>query len=96
MTENNEYILGTNKDELSRLELQHKVWLSEAKYGWDLAEFTKGQNILDLGCGPGYCTEELARIVGKIRVFFLSETELFVPKKKELRIISLNCEESKY
>ena len=66
MTEINEYILGTDKDELSRLKLQHNVWLSEAKYGWDLADFTKGQRILDLGCGPGYCTEELARIVGKM------------------------------
>ena len=38
MNEENTYILGTNNNELSRLKLQHKVWLSEAKYGWGLAE----------------------------------------------------------
>tara|TARA_Y100000590_G_scaffold440536_2_gene566043 strand:- start:2695 stop:3504 length:810 start_codon:yes stop_codon:yes gene_type:complete len=86
MTENNEYILGTNKDELSRLELQHKVWLSEAKYGWDLAEFTKGQNILDLGCGPGYCTEELARIVGKKgRVIGVDKSNSFISHLNQIR-----------
>ena len=48
-----------------RLELQHKVWSSEAKRGWDLAQFRSGQTILDLGCGPGYCVQELAHIVGE-------------------------------
>ena len=65
MNEESVYILGTDKEELIRLELQHKVWSSEAKRGWDLAGFKTGQTILDLGCGPGYCTEELALIVGK-------------------------------
>ena len=65
MTDINECIRGTDKDALSLLKLQHNVWLSEEKYGWDFADFTKVQRIIDLGCGPGYCTEELARIVGK-------------------------------
>ena len=60
-----EYILGTNEKELTRLELQHKVWASEAKRGWDFADFKSGHTILDLGCGPGYCTKELAYIVGE-------------------------------
>ena len=37
MSEENAYILGTDEEELIRLELQHKVWLSEAKHGWYLA-----------------------------------------------------------
>ena len=65
LSEVNEYILGTDKEELIRLELQHKVWSSEAKRGWDLAQFRSGQTILDLGCGPGYCVRELAHIVGE-------------------------------
>jgi len=60
-----DYILGTDKDELHRLGLQHQVWASEALRGWQLAEFGAGQTILDLGCGPGFCTLPLAYMVGE-------------------------------
>ena len=63
--ESNAYILGTELAELHRLGLQHQVWAEEACKGWDLAGFTDGQTLLDLGCGPGYCTTELAFIVGE-------------------------------
>ncbi len=63
--ESNSYILGTETAELHRLGLQHQVWASEAIKGWELAGFTAGHNILDMGCGPGYCTTELAYIVGE-------------------------------
>ena len=86
MIEENEYILGTDEDELNRLELQHKVWLSEAKYGWDLAEFKSGQTILDLGCGPGYCAEELARIVGKMgRVIGVDKSNAFIAHLNQIQ-----------
>ena len=62
---NKDYILGTDRDELHRLGLQHQVWASEARKAWALAEFGAGQTILDLGSGPGYCTRDLAYIVGK-------------------------------
>lgn len=62
--EKNAYILGTDELELYRLGLQHQVWASEAQQGWKLAQFTSGQTILDLGCGPGFCTKELAFITG--------------------------------
>ncbi len=62
--ENNAYILGTNSNELYRLGLQHQVWASEAQQGWRTAGFTSGDTILDLGCGPGFCSKELAFIVG--------------------------------
>jgi len=62
--ENNAYILGTETAELHRLGLQHQVWASEACKGWELAGFSQGQTILDLGCGPGFCTTELAYITG--------------------------------
>ena len=65
MKEKNEYILGTERADLHRLGLQHQVWSGEARRGWEIAEFTEGQTILDLGCGPGYCTKELAYIVGQ-------------------------------
>ena len=63
--DNSDYILGTDKEELHRLGLQHQVWAEEARRGWDIAEFGKGQTILDLGCGPGFVSRELAYIVGQ-------------------------------
>jgi ubiquinone/menaquinone biosynthesis C-methylase UbiE len=63
--EQNAYILGTDQIELHRLGLQHQVWSSEAIEGWRLAGFTAGHTLLDLGCGPGYCTTELAFIAGE-------------------------------
>jgi len=58
------YILGTEQAELHRLGLQHQVWAAEARKGWELGGFRPGQTILDLGCGPGFCTLELAFVVG--------------------------------
>lgn len=65
MTENQSYILGTDLEELFRLGVQHQVWAEEAQHGWRLANFKTGQTLLDLGCGPGYCTKELAFLTGK-------------------------------
>lgn len=65
MSENNAYILGTAPDELFRLGVQHQVWASEAQRGWENAGFTAGNTLLDLGCGPGFCTKEMALIAGK-------------------------------
>lgn len=65
MKEDNSYILGTDSEELHRLGIQHQVWASEAQTGWKLGGFTAGQTLLDLGCGPGFCTKELAFMVGE-------------------------------
>ena len=65
MEQEQAYILGADAEELFRLGVQHQVWAEEAQKGWRLANFNAGQTILDLGCGPGYCTKELAFIVGK-------------------------------
>ncbi|RDK88381.1 class I SAM-dependent methyltransferase [Marinirhabdus gelatinilytica] len=59
------YILGTDAQELHRLGIQHQIWASEAQQGWATAGFSAGQTILDLGCGPGFCSKELAYIVGE-------------------------------
>lgn len=58
------YILGTHDEELYRLGLQHQAWAEEAQRGWQLGGFTAGHHLLDLGCGPGFCTKELAFIAG--------------------------------
>ncbi|WP_353777859.1 methyltransferase domain-containing protein [Winogradskyella sp. 3972H.M.0a.05] len=77
--ESNAYILGTETAELHRLGLQHQVWSSEAIKGWELAGFTAGQTLLDLGCGPGFCTTELAYIVGQHgKVIGVDKSEYYI------------------
>jgi ubiquinone/menaquinone biosynthesis C-methylase UbiE len=64
MSEANEYLLGTDDDELRRLGFQHQVWAREAASAWERGGFGPGHHLLDLGCGPGYATLDLARLVG--------------------------------
>jgi ubiquinone/menaquinone biosynthesis C-methylase UbiE len=64
MREDNEYLLGTDDDELRRLGFQHQVWAGYAAASWERGGFGPGSHVLDLGCGPGYATLDLARLVG--------------------------------
>lgn len=59
-----EYVLGTDDDELMRLGFQHQLWLAEAVRGWERAGFGPGDRLLDVGCGPGYVSFDLSRLVG--------------------------------
>ena len=59
-----DYLLGTDDEELRRLQAQHDTWLSETADLWERADFNVGQAILDLGCGPGFISLELAERVG--------------------------------
>lgn len=59
-----DYVLGTQTDELERLEFQHKVWSEQAFALWQRAGLREGQVVLDLGCGPGFTALELASVVG--------------------------------
>jgi SAM-dependent methyltransferase len=59
-----DYVLGTQDVEIERLGLQHLVWRPRASDAWRRAGFTVGQHLLDIGCGPGYATLDLAAIVG--------------------------------
>ena len=62
--EEKEYVLGTHDDESERLGLQHRVWRPRVLEAWRRAGFTVGQTILDVGCGPGHATIDLAEMVG--------------------------------
>lgn len=59
-----DYVLGTHDEEIERLGLQHRVWRPKATDAWHRAGFSVGQTLLDIGCGPGYATLDLAEIVG--------------------------------
>jgi ubiquinone/menaquinone biosynthesis C-methylase UbiE len=59
-----EYVLGTHDEEVARLGLQHRVWRAQAHAAWQRAGFTEGQQVLDVGCGPGFASLDLARLVG--------------------------------
>lgn len=64
MSDEQEYLFGTDADELRRLGFQHQVWIREAADAWERGGFAPGHRLLDLGCGPGYATLDLARLVG--------------------------------
>jgi ubiquinone/menaquinone biosynthesis C-methylase UbiE len=59
-----EYVLGTDRAELERLGLQHQLWVAQAATAWERAGFRRGHRILDVGCGPGFATIDLAQRVG--------------------------------
>ncbi len=74
-----EYVLGTDTDESVRLGLQHRLWSAAAHEVWETAGVQPGMTVLDLGCGPGYATLDLAQIVGPTgRVIGLDESASFL------------------
>lgn len=60
-----QYLLGTDDEELKRLQRQHEVWRADTGNLLRRAGFSRGQTLLDMGCGPGFATFDLARIAGE-------------------------------
>ena len=58
------YVLGTHREEIERLGLQHRVWRPHVLECWRREGITTGSKVLDVGAGPGYATVDLAEIVG--------------------------------
>jgi len=62
--ETDEYRFGYSQDEIERLGQQHHVWAEDNRRFISRSGFSKGATLVDLGCGPGYTTLDLARTVG--------------------------------
>src|SRR2546425_9457061 len=52
-----EYVLGTNRDELVRLGLQHQLWARYAADAWERAGFGPGKKLLDVGRSEEHTSE---------------------------------------
>jgi ubiquinone/menaquinone biosynthesis C-methylase UbiE len=61
---NGKYRFGYSREEMERLENQHHVWAEENRRFVTRAGFGEGATVVDLGCGPGFTTMDLARAVG--------------------------------
>lgn len=59
------YILGNEKKELQRLQLQSKAFKSETLRTLELAGIKRGMNCVDIGCGLGDVTFLMAKLVGE-------------------------------
>lgn len=59
-----DYVLGTDDVEVSRLGLQHRIWRDHMLEGWRRAGLRAGMSVVDVGAGPGYATLDLADRVG--------------------------------
>lgn len=59
-----EYVLGTGDVEIRRLGIQHAAWRDMAQAAWTRAGIAAGHTVVDVGCGPGYATLDLAQRVG--------------------------------
>jgi SAM-dependent methyltransferase len=78
MTER-DYVLGTHDEEIARLALQHRVWRPHVRDAWQQAGLAAGQTALDVGCGPGWATLDLAEAVGpRGRVVAVDQSERFL------------------
>lgn len=74
-----EYVLGTGADELERLGFQARLWADAAHALWRRARIGPGRHVLDVGCGPGYASFDLAQLVTRRgRVVGIDESPNFV------------------
>ena len=79
MASTKDYVLGTHTEEIERLGLQHRAWRQRALDAWRSAGIGPGQTVLDVGCGPGYASLDLAHLVGPSgRVVAIDKSERFL------------------
>lgn len=75
MTE--DYFLGVHQRELERLDRQHLAWQPEMQNLIKTAHLADCKTILDLGCGPGFTTFELAKNCPNSQITALDKATLY-------------------
>jgi SAM-dependent methyltransferase len=80
------YPFGYGDEELRRLGVQHRVWQEENQRLLSRAGFGEGNTVVDLGCGPGPTTLDLARRVGpRGRIIAVDrDGETTIPRLREV------------
>ncbi|MEE2525395.1 methyltransferase domain-containing protein [Hyphobacterium sp. HN65] len=74
-----DYIIGASQREVSRLGQQHAIWRERALAAWRRAGLKPGMSVLDMGCGPGHASFDLAQLVGPSgEVIAVDQSELFL------------------
>jgi SAM-dependent methyltransferase len=81
-----DYLLGTNDIEIERLGLQHRVWRPRVLDAWRRAGFNVGQTLIDVGCGPGYATLDMAEVVGPA-----GHVHAFDQSRRFLSVLEATC-----
>ena len=74
---NEDYFLGVHQKEIARLDRQHLAWQPETQSLIESAKLVDCKNILDLGCGPGFTTFELAKHCPKAQITALDKASLY-------------------
>jgi len=78
-----EYILRTGEEEFVRLGFQHRAWAAKAFELWQRAGLGPGHSVIDVGCGPGFATIDMAHLVGPSgRVVAVDESPRFIERLK--------------
>jgi SAM-dependent methyltransferase len=74
-----DYVLGTESDEIERLGLQHIIWRERMLDAFRRAGIGPGQVVVDVGAGPGWASGDLAELVGpEGRVVALERSRSFL------------------
>ncbi|WP_394693979.1 class I SAM-dependent methyltransferase [Hyphobacterium sp.] len=79
-----DYIIGASQREIARLGQQHAIWRERALAGWRRAGLKPGMTVLDIGCGPGHASFDLAQLVGPGgKVIAVDQSALFIDAVNE-------------
>ncbi len=84
---NDTYVLGNDAVELNRLRLQHDLWRPTLQAALARAGLGPGERVIDLGAGPGFVAQDLARIVGPSgQVLGLEQNAAYVSHGQQLAL----------